>query len=65
MKTIKLADKIIYQIFPRSFYDSNNDGDGDLVGITRKLAYLKKLGLMRSGCVRSIKLSLLMLGMMF
>ncbi|MFG4974601.1 alpha-amylase family glycosyl hydrolase [Mycoplasmoides gallisepticum] len=45
MKTIKLADKIIYQIFPRSFYDSNNDGDGDLVGITRKLAYLKKLGI--------------------
>ncbi|WP_027122155.1 alpha-amylase family glycosyl hydrolase [[Mycoplasma] imitans] len=45
MKTVKLADKIIYQIFPRSFYDSNNDGDGDLVGIIRKLGYLKKLGI--------------------
>lgn len=41
MKTIKLEDKIIYQIFPRSFYDSNNDGNGDLKGITLKLPYLK------------------------
>ncbi|MDC4184413.1 alpha-amylase family glycosyl hydrolase [Mycoplasma bradburyae] len=45
MKTIKLEDKIIYQIFPRSFYDSNNDGDGDIVGITKKLSYLKDLGI--------------------
>lgn len=45
MKTIKLEDKIIYQIFPRSFYDSNNDGNGDLKGITLKLPYLKKLGI--------------------
>ncbi|BBU47819.1 alpha-amylase family glycosyl hydrolase [Mycoplasmopsis felis] len=45
MKTVKLEDKILYQIFPRSFYDSNNDGDGDLKGITEKLPYLKELGI--------------------
>ncbi|TNK89746.1 sucrase-isomaltase, partial [Mycoplasmopsis pullorum] len=45
MKTIKLEDKVIYQIFPRSFYDSNNDGDGDLKGITLKLDYLQDLGI--------------------
>ncbi|WP_025755368.1 alpha-amylase family glycosyl hydrolase [Mycoplasmopsis cricetuli] len=45
MKTIKLEERIIYQIFPRSFMDSNNDGDGDLNGITSKLLYLKDLGI--------------------
>ena len=35
-----------YQIYPRSFYDSNNDGIGDLNGITEKLDYLKNLGIM-------------------
>lgn len=44
MKTIKLEDRVIYQIFPRSFYDSNNDGDGDLKGITAKLDHIKELG---------------------
>ena len=34
-----------YQIYPRSFYDSNNDGIGDLNGITAKLDYLKELGI--------------------
>ena len=34
-----------YQIYPRSFYDSNNDGIGDLNGITKKLDYLKNLGI--------------------
>ena len=35
---------VIYQIYPRSFYDTNGDGIGDLNGITAKLDYLKELG---------------------
>ena len=35
----------IYQIYPRSFMDSNNDGIGDLKGIISKLDYLEKLGI--------------------
>ena len=38
-------DGIIYQIYPRSFADSNNDGFGDLPGIISKLDYLQKLGI--------------------
>jgi alpha-glucosidase len=38
-------DGIIYQIYPRSFSDANNDGIGDLQGIIKKLDYLKELGI--------------------
>ena len=44
--------KIACQIYPKSYYDSNGDGIGDLQGIISKLDYLKALGL--SGCHRSI-----------
>ncbi len=35
---------VIYQIYPRSFFDSNNDGIGDLAGIAEKLDYVASLG---------------------
>lgn len=35
---------VIYQIYPKSFYDSNGDGIGDIEGIKSKIPYLKKLG---------------------
>ena len=36
---------VVYHIYPRSFYDSNNDGIGDLQGIIQKLDYLRQLGI--------------------
>ena len=41
---MNIQDKVVYQIYPKSFYDTNGDGLGDLPGITAKLDYLKELG---------------------
>ena len=38
---------VIYQIYPRSFQDSNGDGIGDLAGIIQRLGYLESLGIRR------------------
>ena len=38
-------DKVAYQIYPKSFCDTNADGIGDIRGIIRKLDYLKELGI--------------------
>lgn len=37
-------EAVVYQIYPRSFQDSNNDGIGDLAGIRQRIPYLKELG---------------------
>lgn len=44
MKQSWWKEAVIYQIYPRSFYDSNGDGIGDLNGIRAKLPYLAELG---------------------
>ncbi len=43
-------EAVIYQIYPRSFYDSNGDGIGDLNGIYEKLDYLEELGVNAIWC---------------
>ena len=45
MKKTWWKESVVYQIYPRSFMDSNNDGIGDIKGITSKLDYLKNLGI--------------------
>lgn len=45
MKKAWWKEAVVYQIYPRSFMDSNGDGIGDLNGITEKLDYLKELGI--------------------
>ena len=49
-------EKVAYQIYPKSFYDTNGDGIGDLRGVIEKLDYLKDLGvdiIWLSPCYRS------------
>ena len=56
MKRKWWQDKVAYQIYPKSFYDTNGDGIGDLPGIIEKLDYLKDLGvdiIWLSPCYRS------------
>ncbi len=45
MKKTWYKEEFVYQIYPRSFYDSNNDGIGDIKGIIEKIPYLKELGI--------------------
>ena len=45
MKQAWWKERVFYQIYPRSFQDSNGDGIGDLRGIIEKLDYLKSLGI--------------------
>ena len=45
MKKAWWKEAVVYQIYPRSFCDSNGDGIGDLNGITSKLDYLRELGI--------------------
>lgn len=44
MKTRWYKNAVVYQIYPRSFNDSNGDGIGDINGITEKVDYIKNLG---------------------
>ena len=44
MTTKWWKESVVYQIYPRSFQDSNGDGIGDLRGIIGRLDYLKELG---------------------
>ena len=41
---MNLGNKVVYQIYPKSFQDTNNDGIGDLKGIIKHLDYLEELG---------------------
>lgn len=48
METLKKdwwKEAVVYQVYPRSFQDSNGDGIGDLPGITARIPYLKELGI--------------------
>ncbi len=45
MEKLWWKNAVVYQIYPRSFNDSNGDGIGDINGITEKLDYLKELGI--------------------
>ncbi len=41
---MSFKEKVIYQIYPKSFLDTNQDGVGDLPGIEKKIAILKASG---------------------
>ena len=45
---------VFYQIYPRSFLDSNGDGEGDLAGITSRLSPVSELGADAIVCTNSI-----------
>lgn len=45
MNKIWWKESVVYQVYPRSFMDSDSDGIGDLKGVTSKLDYLKELGI--------------------
>ncbi len=45
MKQKWWKEPVVYQIYPRSFKDSNGDGIGDLPGVIQNLDYLKNLGI--------------------
>ena len=44
MKQAWWKESVVYQVYPRSFQDSNGDGIGDLAGVTSRLDYLRELG---------------------
>lgn len=41
---MKLSDKVVYQVYPKSFKDTTGSGQGDLQGVIEKLDYIKELG---------------------
>ncbi|MCI8550535.1 MAG: alpha-glucosidase [Lachnospiraceae bacterium] len=54
-KNLWWQDGAVYQIYPRSFFDSNGDGNGDLRGIEQKIDYIKNLGVDAIWCCPCFK----------